>query len=262
MESIAPQRLSEDWDNTGLLLGDANRQVQRVMTCLTLTPESVAEAVAEQADLVLSHHPLPFRPLKSITTAEPTGRMLWELASHGISIYCPHTRWDSAADGINAQLAQRIGLLNPQPLIAEKLLAAPCLAEGATVQLLGSGRYGDLTNAVELRELSRLVSTAVPNCRVRGVHNHRAIRRIGIACGSGASLLAAAIAQGCDAFLTGEATFHQCLEAQAAEVALLLIGHFASEKFAMEQLAWMCQAQFPELVVWGSRLEHDPVQAL
>lgn len=257
METVAPKRLSEDWDNTGLLLGDTDRNVERVMTCLTLTPESVAEAIEERADLVLSHHPLPFRPLKSITTTDTTGRMLWNLASHSISIYSPHTSWDSAAAGINAQLAERIGLQNAAPLIAEKTATSSSVG---LMQPLGSGRCGDLAAAVDLAEFASLVATAVPHCRLRGVPSSRAIRRVGIACGSGASLLAAAIAQRCDAFLTGEATFHQCLEVQAAGIAMLLIGHFASEKFAMDQLAKMCHAEFSDLVVWSSHREQDPVQ--
>ena len=110
MESIAPLRLSAEWDNTGLLLGDESREARRVMTCLTLTPESVREAIDRKADLVVSHHPLPFRPLKRITTAETSGRLLWQLASAGISIYSPHTAWDSAAAGINAMLAERLKL--------------------------------------------------------------------------------------------------------------------------------------------------------
>jgi putative NIF3 family GTP cyclohydrolase 1 type 2 len=84
MERLAPVRLSADWDNTGLLLGDSQREVKRVMTCLTLTLESVEEAVTGCADLVISHHPLPFRPLKKITADEPTGRLLWELAGAGV----------------------------------------------------------------------------------------------------------------------------------------------------------------------------------
>ncbi len=121
MEMIAPLRLSAEWDNTGLLLGDLQRDVQRVMTCLTLTEESVEEAVAQQAELVIAHHPLPFRPVKRITTADTTGKLLWTLATAGISIYCPHTAWDSAAHGINAQLANKLGLSSVMPLLNESL---------------------------------------------------------------------------------------------------------------------------------------------
>ena len=107
---MPPLRLAESWDNVGLLLGDPQRPVERIMTCLTVTSATVDEAVANKADLVVAHHPLPFTALKKLTTASPEGRSLWSLAEAGISIYSPHTAFDSAPEGINQQLAAGLGL--------------------------------------------------------------------------------------------------------------------------------------------------------
>lgn len=258
MEALAPNRLSAEWDNTGLLLGDSQREVARVMTCLTLTPESVEEAVTRGADLVISHHPLPFRPLKKITTNESTGRLLWELARASVSVYCPHTAWDSAADGINAQLASCLKLKNVVPMIAE-------VSDGPAserVTHLGTGRVGELESTCTVTELARSLSEAVPHCRLRAVESRKSISRVGIVCGSGGSLIEAAVRSRCDLFLTGEATFHQCLEAKGAGLSMLMIGHFASEKFAMDRLATLCKAEFANLEVWGSVNEKDPVVAI
>ncbi|MDX1929252.1 MAG: Nif3-like dinuclear metal center hexameric protein [Pirellulaceae bacterium] len=267
MEELAPLRLSADWDNTGLLLGDMRREVKRIMTCLTLTPESVEEAVAGGADLVISHHPLPFRPLKKITASEPTGRMLWELAGAGVSVYCPHTAWDSAAVGINMRLAQVLQLVEVVPLIAEKVSQHVVDGEtGFAVALpgknLGTGRVGDLAREFTLADLAKLLCRSVPYCRPRVVDTGNSIVRVGIVCGSGASLIEAAVRNDCDLFLTGEATFHQCLEAKAAGLSMLMIGHFASEKFAMDELASLCKAEFANLEVWGSINEQDPVSSI
>lgn len=263
MERLAPARLSADWDNTGLLLGDLHRQVNRVMTCLTLTPESVEEAVAGRADLVISHHPLPFQPLKKITACEPTGRMLWELAGAGVSVYCPHTAWDSAETGINAQLASRLQLRNVVPLIAETPQRQSDSTETPAYRFinsnLGTGRAGDLTRECNLAEIAKLIGEVVPYCRLRAVDTGQSIVRVGIVCGSGGSLIQAAVRNECDLFLTGEATFHQCLEAKGAGLSMLMIGHFASEKFAMDGLAELCKAEFTTLEIWGSRNEKDPV---
>ena len=264
MESLAPLRLSAEWDNTGLLLGDLQREVRRLMTCLTLTPESVAEAVSGKADLVISHHPLPFRPLRQITTVEPTGRMLWQLASAGVSVYCPHTAWDSAAGGINAQLASRLQLGNITPLIAEATGSLPFQsnpADSIAVEL-GTGRVGDLVVRSNLGGIARAICDAVPSCRPRVVDTGKSIVRVGIVCGSGGSLIEAAVRSGCELFLTGEATFHQCLEAKGAGLSMLMIGHFASEKFAMDSLAELCRAEFANLEVWGSLNESDPVSSI
>ena len=79
LEHFAPARLAAEWDNVGLLVGDRAAEARRIMTCLTVTPDSVAEAVAEQADLIVTHHPLPFRPLRRLTSDTPEGRSLLSL---------------------------------------------------------------------------------------------------------------------------------------------------------------------------------------
>jgi dinuclear metal center YbgI/SA1388 family protein len=134
LDSFAPPILSEEWDNVGLLVGDADKQVQRVMTCLTITPASCAEAVSQGADLIVAHHPLPFKPLRRLTTESTPGRLLLELIQAGIAVYSPHTAFDSAARGINQQLAEGIGLEEIQPLAV-----SPSDPTGN----LGAGRRGN-----------------------------------------------------------------------------------------------------------------------
>ncbi|MCC6511686.1 MAG: Nif3-like dinuclear metal center hexameric protein [Pirellulaceae bacterium] len=251
MEQIAPLALSESWDNTGLLLGSMNAAVERVMTCLTLTPESVQEAIQQRASLVISHHPLPFKPLAKITSESYTGHLIWQLASHRIGIYSPHTAWDSAPDGINAQLARKLSLIDIEPLIPN-----------AAQPQLGAGRFGRLTRASDIPTLARKLSSTVPHCRPRAVMTDRPIGRVALGCGSGGTFVSVAAQQGCDLLVTGEATFHTCLEAQSLGMGLLLIGHFASEKFAMDQMATRLANAFPQLTVWGSLTESDPVCSL
>src|SRR5262245_174279 len=105
LEDFAPNRLAAEWDNVGLLIGDSRRPVERVMTCLTVTPQSAAEAVAQKAELIVSHHPVLFRPVQRITADTLEGRTLLELIRSGIAVYSPHTAFDSARSGINQQLA-------------------------------------------------------------------------------------------------------------------------------------------------------------
>src|SRR5689334_23056183 len=101
LETFAPARLAEEWDNVGLLVGDRKRPVRKVMTCLTITPASAAEAVAEGVDLIVTHHPLPFKPLKRLTADSLPGRLLLQLIGANIAVHSPHTAFDSAAAGIN-----------------------------------------------------------------------------------------------------------------------------------------------------------------
>ena len=251
MESFAPRRLAEEWDNVGLIAGDRLGKVERVMTCLTVTPESVDEAIAKQVDLIVSHHPLPFRPIKRLTTDNTPSELLWKLARAGVSVYSPHTSFDSAALGINQTLAKKLGLDAPAPL--QPLVDDP--------DELGSGRVGKFTDPLSLGDLA---TRAAGELGIDGLHvvgdQKKMITKVAVACGSGGSFLEAAKRKGCDALVTGEATFHSCLEAQAGDVNLVLIGHYDSERFAVEDLADRLAGQFGDMKIWASTKESDPIQ--
>ncbi|MCR9295732.1 MAG: Nif3-like dinuclear metal center hexameric protein [bacterium] len=253
MQQVAPLELSEDWDNTGLLLGCRHAPVGKIQTCLTMTPATVQEAIESEANLIISHHPLPFRPLARITSDTLPGKMLWDLASHGIALYSPHTAWDSARLGINALLAEALELQNCQAIVPS--LNPQC--EG-----LGAGRIGELPKPARLEEIVQRLNAKIPHCRPRGVNLHKPLSRVAIACGSGGSLLPDAIRAECDLFLTGEATFHTCLESEAAEVTFLMLGHYASERFAMDHLAQELGRAFADIHTWASKRESDPVQTI
>src|SRR4051812_23788943 len=94
LEAFAPSELAADWDNVGLLLGDRAAEVRRLVTCLTLTSDVAAEAVASGVGLIVTHHPILFRGIKRLTTATSEGRMLLELARANVAVYCPHTAFD------------------------------------------------------------------------------------------------------------------------------------------------------------------------
>ncbi len=258
LEGFAPSRLAADWDNVGLLVGDPALTVRRAMTCLTVTPASADEATRENVDLIVSHHPLPFRPLKRVTTDSVPGRLLWQLIRSGISIHSPHTRFDSAAMGINQRLAEGLGLVDVQPLV-------PLTDErgGADPDGLGSGRFGSLAAPLSLAECAARLKQFLS---LDGLHvvgqAARLIERVAVACGSAGSYLEEAQRKGCDLLVTGETSFHTCLEAEATGIALLLPGHYASERFAVEVLADVLAKQFPDIEIWASRNEADPLHWL
>ena len=253
LNQYAPTRLAEDWDNVGLILGDPERIARKIMTCLTVTDQSVQEAIDKHVDLIVSHHPLPFRPTKQITTTHTPTRLIWELAQAGISVYSPHTGFDSAADGINQMLATRCGLnkIKPMlPIVDDK--------EG-----LGAGRTGRFDAPTTFGDLANTIKKEFGIAQLQVVGDlEKQISKVGIACGSGGSFLGRAAAIGCDCLVTGEATFHTCLESQAKGVNLLLMGHFQSERFAIEVMAEKISQQFSELEVWPSEDESDPLSLI
>jgi dinuclear metal center YbgI/SA1388 family protein len=250
LETFAPPELAEEWDNVGLLVGDPAQPVARVMTCLTLTPATVAEAVAERAELVVAHHPLPFKPLKRITTETTAGRLLLDLIRGGVAVYSPHTAFDSTVDGINQHLSAKLGLTDMAPLVPSR---------HATAGQLGAGRFGRLPKPCSLADMAQHVknSLGVKHVQVVGAFDRR-IERVAVGCGSAGGFLEAARAANCDLFITGETNLHTCYEAEATGIGLLLAGHYATERFHLEHLAQVLQEQFPQLRVWASRQEREP----
>lgn len=251
LEEFAPPALAESWDNVGLLVGGYEQKVERLMTCLTITPASAREAVEKRADLVVSHHPLPFRPLKQLTTETSEGRLLLELIAGRISVFSPHTAFDSAEQGINQRLAEGLELTDIAPLV-------PAAEPGQ-----GAGRHGRTKSKMTLADLAARVKQllAIENAQAVG-RLDQVVQRVAVACGSASEFLAPAHAAGCDVLVTGEVRFHACLEAESMGVGLVLAGHFASERFAVEQLADVLAAKFPNLDIWASREEKDPLHWL
>jgi dinuclear metal center YbgI/SA1388 family protein len=354
LEEFAPSHLAAEWDNVGLLLGDRAAPVERVMTCLTVTPESAAEAVADGAQLIISHHPILFRGVKQLTSETPDGRVLLALIRGGVSVYSPHTAFDNTHGGINDALATCLQLRDVMPLrrqtdarqckivvfVPEADLKKVCealFAQGAgnigqysqcSFRLAGTGtffggeganpavgakgrreevsewrlevvcpesrvepviaalrrahsyeepaydvyplrpsltggegRVGNLASPVRLRELAQTAKERLGSSYVHIVGEpDRSIQRVALACGAGGEFLQDAARAGADAFLTGEMRFHDYLSAQSQGIALILPGHYATEHFGIEELATRLQARWPELQVWASKRETDPVQ--
>lgn len=248
-----PLRLAEPWDNVGLLIGDPELPVERIMTCLTITPEVCREAIEEEADLIITHHPFPFKPVTKITTETVRGRMIWDVMTSKIAVYSPHTAHDSAPDGINQQIAKRLGLQQITTLFEDK--------NETTFSNEGTGRIGSLPEPVPFRELVKKAQEAFEENVMTYIGDpEKETRTVAIGCGSAGSFLDQAILRGADAFVLGESKYHTYLEAQFHGIGLIVAGHYASERFAMERMAELIQAKFEEIHVWVSKREADPIK--
>ena len=265
LEAFAPAALAAEWDNVGLLVGDRTQRAARVMTCLTITPAACAEAIREQVDLIVTHHPLPFHPLKRLTAEEPSGRILLDLIRSGIAIHSPHTAFDSAAAGINQQLAEGLGLIAIEPLESGPQSGPPLRGRtdaptSAAPTNAGTGRLGRVTQPTTLGQAAARLKQFL---KLSGLHTVGDLQvpteRVAIACGSAGDLLRLARERECQLFITGEASLHTCYDAAARGIGLLLAGHYASERFGVERLAQVLGTQFPQLKVWASRDERDPL---
>ncbi len=239
--------------------------MRKILTCLTITPATVDEAISNRADLIVAHHPLPFSAIKRLTTDTIVGRMLLELIAAGVAVYSPHTAFDSAAEGINQRLAEGLGLKEIEPLVpcagVPALAGSDAAPAKAGTPALGAGRRGRLEQPITLDELARRLRKFLGISNLQTVGDLEQKRsNVAVACGAAGEFLEAARRAGCDAMVLGEARFHTCLEAEAWGVGLLLPGHYASERFAVEALADVLGRRFPEVQVWASRTERDPLR--
>jgi len=254
LEQLAPSGLAEPWDNIGLLIGAREAAVRRIMTCLTLTSDVAREALDGGVDLIVAHHPLLFRPVQRITGDTAEGALLLSLIRGGVSVCSPHTAFDSAALGINQRLAIMFELTDIAPL-------RPATGELA-VGGAGGGRRGMLPSPCRLSDLIDRCRRLLPTAAMQFVGEPaRMISQVALACGSAGEFIPDAVKAGCDVLITGEARFHAALEAREAGLALILAGHYATERPGVEALAVELASSFPQLEVWASRVETDPLRS-
>jgi dinuclear metal center YbgI/SA1388 family protein len=211
---------AEPWDAVGLVCGDPEAPVRRILLAVDPVAATAQEALDLGADLLLTHHPLLLRPVSSVAATTPAGRLLHRLIRGGVALLAAHTNADSAPGGVSDALAAVTGLVEVEPLVP-----AP---SGA-----GLGRVGDLDAAVTLGALADRVAAGVPataqGVRVAGDLG-REVRRIAVCGGAGSDLIGAARAAGADVLVTADLKHHQVLDArELGDLALVDLAHWASE---------------------------------
>ena len=243
IDSFAPFRSAMSFDNVGLLVGDGEREVTKVLISLDITRETVAEAAALGAELIVSHHPVIFEPLRTLAP----GDVPYELAKVGIAAICAHTNLDlSESFGVNTCLSAAVGI--------EQVRGMDVLPELGVPQWF----LGELSTELDPEEFAGLVKKTLSAGSVRYTKGREAIRKVGLLSGSGGDALAAAARAGAQAFLTGELGHHEFLLARALGVTAVEAGHFATEAVVVKPLCEKLAAQFPN-VVFQTSDEREPV---
>lgn len=259
LEDFAPVELAYEWDSVGLQIGDPNKVCRTVAVTLDLGVATLEEAIAREADLIVAHHPLLFRSPKEIRFDRPHGHLIQRLCEEKISFYAIHTNLDSTIGGLNDFLVEKIGLVDSTPLVnPPKTL--PETFHGKTV---GLGRVGPLKKPGTLKQLAkRLTETFEPeSLRIIG-HEHQEVSTVAICTGSGGSLIREAIASNADCFITGDVKYHQALDAEAAGMAVLDLGHYASEIPAIQILSNVLKKGLDDTVkIVPLTTAHDPLRS-
>ena len=216
----APPELAESWDNIGLQVGDPDAPVQRLMVALDAT-ENVLEAASERkAQMVLTHHPLLFRPVSSLDISKQLPRLLAGFLRKNIALAAAHTNLDSTVGGVSDLLANALGLSDVKPLHTSE----------PNPSSVGLGRVGDLPYGCKLSEIMHKVSSMLGNPGLLVVgHPGQMITRVALCGGSGSDLWPMAIDEDADLFLSAEIKHHIAREAEQIGKAIIDAGHFYTE---------------------------------
>ena len=229
LNSIAPFETQEDWDNSGMLVGDMDAEVKKVAVVLDITHEEIKKAKAIGADLIISHHPVIFNPIKSVTK----GSVPYELVASSINALCCHTPLDIADGGTNDSLAELLG-------IEVTRTEDPILRLGTVEPTTAENLAGKIAKTL--------------NTKVRYADAGRKIEKIAICTGAGCSLIEAA--GEIDAFITGDASHHNFLDCIQAGITLIAAGHYETEIVVVPVLVKKLQAQFPDIEIIDIKQEN------
>ena len=235
LEERIPRALSCEWDNDGLMCcPDREREVSRVLVALDVTAETVERAIAGGFDLVVSHHPLIFRPIGAVAPGEAVADRVIRLLLGGVSVMSFHTRLDAVAGGVNDVLAATLGLTE----------VVPFGQNGEEI-----GRIGTLPSPMSLESFAHRVKAATGAPYVQISDAGHPVLRVALLGGGGADDAEAARAAGADTYLTGELKHHQLTEAPQRGMNLVMGGHFYTENPVCERLREMLLEIAPSLTV-------------
>jgi len=247
LEQLCAPVFAESWDNVGLLAGRRDKQVKKICIALDATDEVVEEAVRNGADMLLTHHPLIFSPMKKINTDDFIGRRLVQLIGHDISYYAMHTNFDvmgmadAAADEIRLKDRHVLSITYEDEIAKE-----------------GIGRYGRLPQVMTLEECASYVKDVfhLESIKIYGDRS-MAIECAAVSPGSGKSMIRPAVEAGAEVLITGDIEHHEGLDAMAQGLAVIDAGHFGLEKIFVPYMMEYIRREFPQIAVFAAR-EKNP----
>lgn len=223
IDKIAPFSLQEEWDNSGFLVGESEKEVKKVLVCLDCTEKTVKQAVELSCDLIVSHHPIIFKAQKSFTDNNPA----YLAAKNGLSVICAHTSYDFAVDGVSDTLAKTLGLKN--------------------IRKSQTGEYtmGEV-NETTVFELAKSVKEKL-DASVCFCNEEKTVKTVAVCGGAGFEFIFDAKNNGADAYITGESDHHEFLDAISLDIGLITAGHFETEVIAVKPLKEKLEKEFADV---------------
>lgn len=245
-----PEELQESWDNSGLITGDKSKKINKVLVTLDVTSDTVSEAADFGAELIISHHPLIFSPIKKIVENQGSGSLLRSLIQNDISVYSMHTNFDKAPGGMNDLLCEKLGLLGAREYLPEELLKP----NGKMCE--NFGRVARLCDPMTLDEFADFVKMSL-DCRALKLFGDGddKVSSVALCTGSGGDMIYAAYNSGADVYLTADLGHHDAQSAAELGLNLIDAGHFETENIICSFLYDILTEEFPDLFIKKSQAE-------
>jgi len=241
LDRWAPFEKQLDFDNAGFLVGRSERDVQKILVSLDITQRVAEEAAQAGADLIVSHHPVIFHPLKSVTNESTAGKIVLTLIENRVAAICAHTNLDAARGGVNDCLAKALEIHDAAAFEEEQICR------------IGKAREP----GVPAREYAAVVKEKLRAASVRFADSGRPVERVAVGGGACGSMLQEAVRAGCDTFVTSDVKYDVFLEAKALGINLMDAGHFATENVVCPALAEFLQKEFPEVDIKLSQTHRE-----
>ncbi|TCL55947.1 dinuclear metal center YbgI/SA1388 family protein [Kineothrix alysoides] len=247
LERLSPSSFAESWDNVGLLAGRTDKEVSRLCIALDATDEVIDEAVRAGADMLLTHHPLIFSPMKKVTAEDFIGRRVIKLLQNDISYYAMHTNFDVM--GMADAAADELGLKDRQVLD---------ITYEDEIAKEGLGRYGRLIQIMTLEECASFVKETfeLENVKIYG-ESDTPIEWAAVSPGSGKTMIKPAVSAGVEVLITGDIEHHEGLDAMAQGLSIIDAGHFGLEKIFIPYMKEYIRRELPQLTVFAAK-EKNP----
>ncbi len=250
LEDFAPPGVAEGFDNVGLLVGDKEAEVSRIVVALDYTEAVLEYALQQQAELVVTHHPIWFGKRYNLTTEDWVGRLLLRSIKHGVNVYAMHTNLDKIRGGVNYKIAEKLGLQNIEFLVPD------CKDGQAETGLGVVGEIGEMKKKEFLAHVCKVFN--VPVLRYSETNKEK-IRKVAVCGGSCASYLSYAIKHNADAYITGDISYHKFFDTEG-KFLFIDAGHYETEQYTIELITEYLSDVFKNLLILPVQFGTNPVK--
>lgn len=240
MEEFCPVCLAESWDNCGWQVLTSQKKVSKVLVTLTVSMGAIKTAIEKNCDVIVAHHPIIFKAMKSITPESLPGNVVLEAIKHNISIFSAHTNADKTAGGINDLLADKFNLKNTTPLLPEK-----------ADKSIGLGRTGTLEKPVKLQTFLNTIKETLNVTQLKVINhcNKTEVHRVAVCGGSGGSLIND-IPEDIDIYITGDIKYHEALESM--NFVVVDANHIETEELIVDKFKMILEELDIDVITFNS----------